>query len=194
MRKLLLFLILAFILIFAALYTLLAPASLGDYRWVLVALPISLLALREFLDYLPGKKSRLCLPLALVPDQDSEDEESEDQPLDGLWIGAVQIWPAQADCPPQTIPLNLLLDDSQIILSPFGVESPAQDARLLNARILEYEPDRGQLDLELTMEFPSGQQTFQTQLTRQENRFVPEDDTDPVTVELTRTRLVTAPA
>jgi hypothetical protein len=194
MRRLSLVLILAFILLFAILYTLLAPAYIGDYRWVLIAFPLALLVLREFIDYLPGYKSRSRYSLYLVPDQDPDDENAEDMSLDGLWIGTLQIWSDTADHPPEVIPLSLIFKGSGVSLSPYGIETPAPEARPVDAEILEYDPDRGQLDLALAVELPSGREIFQAQLTRQKNTFVPEDNTDPVTVEISRTRLVKSPA
>jgi len=86
-------------------YVLLSPAYLGDFRWIIIALPISLAAARELFDLAKGRtteSTRHLVHVTLTPieEDDPEDDDTRDVDLEsiaGLWTGTVNIWPGKPE-------------------------------------------------------------------------------------------------
>lgn len=166
MRQAILLIILLAIVVTVVAYGLATPAYLGDYRWVAIALPISLLVAREFYDYCPSSTASheavgQLFELTTDDDDDEDEEDEEDgaieeddeewslEPLRGLWMGRVCFWPERADQPVRELPLRLAFvkgADGPCLITG---EDEQDDTRIVDAEVLAYEADRGHLDLRL---------------------------------------------
>ncbi|NLX14662.1 MAG: hypothetical protein GXY44_13555 [Phycisphaerales bacterium] len=210
MRQAILLIILLAIVVTVVAYGLATPAYLGDYRWVAVALPISLLLVREFYDYCPGSTASheaVGQLFELTTEDDDDDDEGEDavdpisetdeewsfESLHGLWMGRVCFWPERFDQPVRELPLRLaFMKDADGPCLITG-EDETDGIRIIDAEVLAYEADRGHLDLRLWVAEPDCKRSYEARLTRKGKNFIPEDDTDKVVAELRPARLQPIP-
>ncbi len=209
MRQAILLVIQLAVVVTVVAYGLATPAYLGDYRWVAIALPISLLLVREFYDYYPSSTESheaVGQLFELTTDDDEDDEEENaDEPSDeadeewsadqlrGLWMGKVCFWPDQADQPVRELPLRLAFLKGASGPCLITGEDEPDEIRIVDAEVLAYEADRGHLDLRRWVAEPDRRHSYETRLTRKGKNFIPEDDTDPVTAELRPARLQPIP-
>jgi hypothetical protein len=174
-------------------YILLSPAYLGDYRWLLITLPISLAIARELYEHTRGawKPKRQLIEILLQPleedaDQDESADQGDDEDINGLWTGTLNIWPSKPDEVLQLLPVQLLITDegqrSYVISRP----APPADARIVGARVLEYDRRAGHLDVEFVVQQGESPRTVEARLTTRNGKLVPHDASEVVTVELQR--------
>lgn len=175
-------------------YVLLSPAYLGDYRWLIIALPISLATARELFDLAKGQKTestRHLVHVTLTPieEDDPAGDEAGDADFEsivGLWTGTVNIWPGKPEEVLRVLPLHLAITEEGRKAAVIPAETRSDDARIVEARVIEYEPRTGYLDGVLAIEEHGERREIETRLTFARNRIAPSDDTDDVTVDLRR--------
>lgn len=178
-------------------YCLISPTYLGDYRWIVLALPVSLLLVREFFDYLPGTTNHdnQWYEMAIVPDdeEDSEDEADEYQ-LKGLWMGSACLRGERPDGQIHLLPLRLAFFGNQDDRCIVSSSANDQGMSVVAADVVEFDPCNGNLDLELAVADHESVRHYEVRLARKGRRFIPEDDTECVTAELAPARLIPADA
>ncbi len=175
-------------------YVLLSPAYLGDFRWIIIALPISLAAARELFDLAKGRtteSTRHLVHVTLTPieEDDPEDDDTRDVDLEsiaGLWTGTVNIWPGKPEEVLRVLSLHLAITEEGRKATVIPAETSLSDVRIAEARVIEYEPRTGYLDATLAIEENGERREIETRLTFARNRIAPSDDTDDVTVDLRR--------
>jgi hypothetical protein len=175
-------------------YILLSPAYLGDYRWLVIALPISLAIAREIYEHTKGQRFLSHPPriegIAIEPvDEDRQAAGLDDQTptgvdISGLWTGTVNIWPRNPNQCLQVLPLRLLFS-GETRQAAILTNGPVQEApRIIQANVIAYDPQAADLDLQLLLEQPGGHRILEARLTLKDNRLVPAEPADDVTVEL----------
>jgi len=184
-----------------ALYWFLLPPDIEDYRWLVVAVPVSLLLLREVYEHMPGLaplRSRAAYSALTVEAQEQEDSDDADEDVDeaeapalaGLWTGTARIRPAAPAGAVEVLPLQAAFSHEPPTCCVLSSGAHRGRARIVAATILEYDVAYGTLDLQLVIDEGGRHKTFDAKLVLCSGRLVPEDDSDPVTVELTRGRFV----
>jgi len=183
-------------------YLLFSPAHLGDYRWIVVVLPVSLVIVREIYEHAPGvasEQSRRRRDALVIRPLEEEDEPGEDDAdetdtvsIAGLWTGTARIWPSTPGDILQVLPVTLVISEAgqTAKLIPTGTSNP--DTRIVGARVLEYDTTTGNVDLAFVVESGGHQRSFDTKLLLTPKALLPEDETDRVTVELKRATFATA--
>ncbi|NLX20405.1 MAG: hypothetical protein GXY55_01880 [Phycisphaerae bacterium] len=175
-------------------YLLVSPVYLGDLRWLIVALPISLVILREIYEHVPGMASparrghrgRLVIePLEGDALADCE-EEPDAWTIDGLWTGTVRVWPALPTDALVVLPLSLWIDQQGRTVEILRAESSEKGPHVTDVAVVEYDQSRGYVDLSLTLEIDQQWQTLDARLVLHSARMEPEDEPARVTVELRR--------
>lgn len=186
-------------------YVFLSPMYLGDFRWVIVALPVLLAIAREVYEYAPGHARAFDVARLLqsviepIEDDDADDDENDELDLDdssrlvGLWSGTARIFPSRASETLKLLPLQLVIGTGGKSVEVLTGDNGG-DERVSAAQILEYDSRYGNLDLLLVLDTPSQQRRHTAQLVLKGKRIVAEDETAPVTVELCRARRLTDPS
>ncbi|HSW45796.1 MAG TPA: hypothetical protein VLM89_09510 [Phycisphaerae bacterium] len=169
-------------------YVYLSPAYLGDYRWLIIALPASLAVARELYEHSRGysaQTGRRLIAVRLDPvDDDDDDAETDD--LSGLWTGTVRVWPTRPQEVLQVLPVDLLITDEgrqALVILPTNARA---DHRIAEARILDHNPVDGHLDIQFILAQGDQQRSLEARLVARNRRLVPDDETDEITVELQR--------
>ncbi len=179
-----------------------SSTDLGDCRWIVAALPVSLIVVRELYEHVPGMASRQSrrqrAPLVINPveeeDEPGEADVDETDPVSiaGLWTGTARIWPSTPGDILQILPLTLVISEAgrTAKLIPAGTSNP--DTRIVRASVLEYDTTAGNVDLAFEVESSGHRRSFDTKLLLTPRTMLPEDDTDQVTVELKRATFAAA--
>lgn len=174
-------------------YVLLSPAFLGDYRSLLLTLPVLLILAREVYEHVPAltsrPESRSRMAMSVEVDE-AGDQDCSDGSLDGLWTGTVRVWPRHPCESLRILPLHLSLAPG----ARMGCEliRTAGDHAISRACVTDYEPATGQLELEIAIGQGSHAERFEARLRFAGGRLLPENEDDAVTVDLSRARLVPA--
>jgi len=195
MRHLTVFLVLILAVTIVA-YVLLSPAYLGDYRWLVIALPISLAIAREIYDHTrgrslqppPGPVSEITLQPADEIGQAAGLDGDIPAGLDiaGLWTGTVNVWPRNPNECLQVLPLRLLIYEDHRQAAILTTGSVPEALRIIQANVIDYDPHAADLDVQLLLEQPGGHRLLEARLTMKDDRLVPAEPADDVTVELRR--------
>lgn len=181
-------------------HVLMSPAYLGDYRWVIITLPMLLLVVREMYDLLPGRPKRprrlKVSGFEFLPVEDDEDEAKVEDinspsahgasPLAGLWSGTLKIWPTRPEEVLAVVPLYLEVAESDNTCTLVKRTQPTQAVAVTAARVVAFEPGSGEVDMTLDAEDHHQRRRFDVQLTLQGNTLANEDPGDEVSVELRR--------
>ena len=177
-------------------YVLLSPAYLGDYRWLVIALPISLAIAREIYDHTrgrslhppPGPVSQITLQPAdeVGPAVGLDDQTPAGADIAGLWTGTVNIWPRHPNQCLQVLPLRLLISGENRQAAILMNGPVQQIPRIIQANIINDDPHDADLDVQFLLEQPGGHRTLDARLTLKDDRLVPAEPADDVTVELRR--------
>ena len=161
-------------------YVLLSPAYLGDYRWVIVALPVALAVARELHDHANSGRadsSRQVIQVTLEPLDEflrpEDDEQADADSIDGLWTGTVRIWPGKPDEALQVLPLQIVITDAGRTASAITPAYRLSDTRIVEAQIIEYQPHNGHLDMKLVIEEKGSRRDLEATLTLAHRKFVP---------------------
>lgn len=173
---------------------LLSPAYVGDYRWLIFALPVLLMVMREIYDHVPGTLSqpgrqRTMLAIEPLDEEDDSvdgDDETASSSIAGLWSGSATIWPGTPDDTLQILPITLMISDADPDATLIPVGTCNAEARIVRARVLEYDTTTGNVDLALVVASNDQQRSFDAKLILTPHAMLPADKTDPVTVELKR--------
>lgn len=177
-------------------YVLLSPAYLGDYRWLVIALPISLAIAREIYEHTKGQRL-LSHPhriegIAIEPvdeDRQAADLDGETTAgldITGLWTGTVNIWPRNPNEYLQVLPIRLLISAESRQATVLTTGSVHEVPRVVQASVIDYDPHAADLDVQLLLEQPGGHRLLEARLILKDNRIVPAETADEVTVELRR--------
>jgi len=176
-------------------YVLFSPAYLGDYRWLVIALPISLAIAREIYDHTRGR-SLQPPPRPIGITLEPADEVAQAAGLDGqtpeavdtagLWTGTVNIWPRNSNEYLQVLPIRLLISGETRRAAVLTTGPAQQIPRIIQANVINYDPNAADLDVQLLLEQPGGRRHLEARLTLENNRLVPAEPADDVTVELRR--------
>lgn len=178
-------------------YVLVTPAFLGDFRSLLLTGPFVLLLAREIYEHVPplvqGYATPQAQPMILVPVEDDldADQPSDDVPVDGLWLGNVQVWPRRSGEVLRLYSIQLSLSTSP----PACELIPNLDTggrHIASVELVEWDEMNGNLDLRLVADDAGREEKLDARLRLSGARLVPEDDSDPVTVQLVRAQLSSA--
>lgn len=175
-------------------YLLVSPVYLGDLRWVIVALPISLVILREIYEHVPGlafpTRRRHRGRLVIEPLEGDALADCEEEPdawtIDGLWTGTVRVWPALPTDALVVLPLSLWIDQQGRTVEILRAESSEKGPHVTDVAVVEYDQPRGYVDLSLTLEIDQQRQSLEARLVLHSARMEPEDEPARVTAELRR--------
>jgi len=181
-------------------YVLLSPAYLGDYRWLVIALPISLAVAREIYDQTRGRRlqppprpiGKITLEPAdeVVEAAGLEGQAPADTDTTGLWTGTVNIWPRNSNECLQVLPIRLLISGETRQAAVLTTGPAQQIPRIIQANVINYDPNAADLDVQLLLEQPGGRRHLEARLTLENNRLVHAEPAADVTVELRRAVLV----
>lgn len=170
------------------------PTYLSDYRWLILSCPITLIIIREIYEGVPGglikrhwhRITYMIEPIDRADESDEEAFDTDTTGITGLWTGTARIQSSDPDGPIEILPITLMISESDRSVKVVPTHTGDFKSRITNVKVLEYDETSGDVDLTFVVTSEGRQHSFDTQLRFEPQAIVPEDETDPVTIELKR--------